>query len=157
ELPGHIPSLAELYRSCGTGFELSLDLKDPAALQPVLASAAAAGATGRLWLCHHDWRLLAAWRVETGDAQLVHSTRRRDMTEGSDRRAAILAGAGLAAINLRAREWTPGAVAAVHHHGLAAFGWDAQSEDALRRAVLLGLDGVYCDHVARMVSCLAEA
>ena len=27
-LPGHIPTLAELYDACGTDFELSLDLKD---------------------------------------------------------------------------------------------------------------------------------
>src|SRR3954464_6653762 len=32
DLPPHIPSLAELYAACGTAFELSLDIKDPAAV-----------------------------------------------------------------------------------------------------------------------------
>ena len=31
QLPAHIPTLAELYEACGTAFELSLDVKDPAA------------------------------------------------------------------------------------------------------------------------------
>src|SRR5438309_8714010 len=31
QLPGHIPTLEDLYESCGTAFELSLDVKDPAA------------------------------------------------------------------------------------------------------------------------------
>src|SRR5436309_9667591 len=38
-LPGHIPTLEELYRECGTDFDLSLDVKDPAATPTVLAVA----------------------------------------------------------------------------------------------------------------------
>src|SRR5215210_4524912 len=29
-LPAHIPTLADLFETCGTDFELSLDVKDPA-------------------------------------------------------------------------------------------------------------------------------
>ena len=36
-LPAHVPTLEDLYAECGTGFELSLDIKDPAAATPVAA------------------------------------------------------------------------------------------------------------------------
>src|SRR5258706_10404339 len=32
QLPAHIPTLDELYAECGTDYELSLDVKDPAAI-----------------------------------------------------------------------------------------------------------------------------
>src|SRR5690348_8064118 len=51
-LPRHIPTLAGLYDECGTGFELSLDVKDAAAGPVALAVARDAGVEERLWLCH---------------------------------------------------------------------------------------------------------
>ena len=46
-LPEHVPSLDELYVTCGTDRPVSLDVKDPAALGAVLAAAdAAAPGTG---------------------------------------------------------------------------------------------------------------
>ena len=42
ELPAHIPTLDELFEACGADYELSLDLKDPAAVGAVMASADAA-------------------------------------------------------------------------------------------------------------------
>ena len=38
-LPSHIPTLADLYAECGTDFELSLDVKDPAAAAATVAVA----------------------------------------------------------------------------------------------------------------------
>src|SRR3954467_4158007 len=75
DLPPHIPTLADLYDACGTDFELSLDVKDPAALAPTIAVARAADrdATRRLWLCHHDWRGLAEWRRDYAHVRLVDS------------------------------------------------------------------------------------
>ncbi|HZX53386.1 MAG TPA: glycerophosphodiester phosphodiesterase family protein, partial [Ilumatobacteraceae bacterium] len=92
DLPSHIPTLADLYDACGTDFELSLDVKDPAALSPTIAVARAADrdATRRLWLCHHDWRVLAEWRRDYADVRLVDSTRLRHMRNGPERRAAQL-------------------------------------------------------------------
>jgi len=51
QLPPEIPTLEELYDECGTGFELSVDIKDPAAAAPAVAVATAAGAVDRLWIC----------------------------------------------------------------------------------------------------------
>ena len=36
ELPAHIPTLTQLYETCGTEFELSIDIKDEAAFEPLL-------------------------------------------------------------------------------------------------------------------------
>ena len=58
QLPAHIPTLDELYRLCGSHFELSLDVKDPNAARPVVDVARAVGASAleRLWLCSGDRR-----------------------------------------------------------------------------------------------------
>jgi glycerophosphoryl diester phosphodiesterase len=36
-LPTHVPTLEDLYAECGTDFELSVDIKDPAAAPAVAA------------------------------------------------------------------------------------------------------------------------
>ena len=43
DLPEHVPTLDQLYETCGTDFELSLDVKDPAAAPQVTDVARAAG------------------------------------------------------------------------------------------------------------------
>ena len=156
-LPDHIPTLADLYAACGTGFELSLDVKDPDAAGPVVASARAAdgGAVTRLWLCHTDWQRLASWRAAFPEARLVDSTRLRKLNEGPERRAAILADAGIDAINMHATDWTPGLTTLFHRFERLAFAWGAQFERVLASLLGMGCDAVYSDHVDRMVSALA--
>src|SRR2546423_5246759 len=61
-LPSHIPTLADLYETCGVDFALSLDVKDPEAVARTVEVADSYGATPRLWLCHPDWPLVATWR-----------------------------------------------------------------------------------------------
>lgn len=152
-LPAHVPTLEDLYAECGTEFELSLDLKDPAAAAVVAAVARAAGgdAPGRLWLCHPDWELLAGWRTDLADVHLVDSTRLRAMRQGPERRAAQLSAAGIDAVNLHYEEWTGGLTTLFHRFGVMGFGWDAQHERILRNLVRMGIDGVFSDHVDRMV------
>lgn len=159
ELPGHIPTLEELYAAVGTGLELSLDVKDPDAFEPTVAVARAAGdgAPERLWLCHHDWRLVATWRPVAPDVRLVDSTRLKRIPEGVEQRAAALADAGIDALNLHHSEWSGGLAALVHRFERHAFGWDAQHERLLQELLDMGLDGVYSDHVDRMVAALAAA
>jgi glycerophosphoryl diester phosphodiesterase len=152
-LPPHVPTLEDLYADCGTDFELSLDLKDPAAAPAVaaVARAAGAGAPERLWICHHDWELLARLRDDLADVRLVDSTKLRAMHHGPERRAAQLSGAGIDAVNMHYAEWTGGLTTLFHRFGRLAFGWDAQHERILRSLVKMGIDGVYSDHVDRMV------
>jgi glycerophosphoryl diester phosphodiesterase len=156
-LPAHIPTLEELYAEVGTEHELSLDIKDPAALEPTLAVARAAGgsAPSRLWLCHHDWQLVATWRDLAPEARLVDSTYLGSIPEGVEQRAASLAAAGIDALNLHHTEWSGGLVALVHRFERFALGWDAQHERLLLGLLDMGIDGVYSDHVDRMVDALA--
>jgi len=159
DLPEHIPALADLYAACGTGFQLSLDVKDPGAVGAVVAAARTAGAdaVGRLWLCHPDWQRLASWRSDFPDAKLVDSTRLRKLHEGPERRAAILADAGIDAINMHATDWTPGLTTLFHRFGRLAFAWDAQFERVLVSLLQMGCDAVYSDYVDRMVSALGPS
>ena len=154
ELPPHMPTLGQLYQACGADFELSVDVKDPAALLPLVEVARAAGAAERLWLCHHDWRPMAAWHRLVPECHLVESTNLAWMREGLAARVSALSAAGLDAVNLHRTQWSEEAVREVHSVGLRAFGWDAQTADDLERLVALGVDGVYSDHVERMVAAL---
>lgn len=152
-LPVHVPSLGDLYAECGTGFELSLDVKDPAAAPAVVAVARAAGggAPGRLWLCHPELDVVAGWRELDDDVVLVDSTRLRAMREGPEKRAARLAECGVDAVNLHHTDWTGGLTTLFHRFERLTLGWDAQHDRILRELLDMGIDGVYSDHVDRMV------
>lgn len=156
ELPPHIPTLGQLYDACGSDFELSVDVKDPAVLTPLVEVARAATAAERLWVCHHDWRPMAAWRRQVPECRLVESTNLAWMKEGLAARVSALAAAGLDAVNLHRTQWSEEAVREVHAVGLKAFGWDAQTSDDLAALVAVGVDGVYSDHVERMVTALRD-
>ena len=161
DLPPHIPTLEDLYAGCGTAFQLSLDLKDPAARVATIAVAEAAGggAPGRLWLCSSDWEILAAWRAEKAvpdETRLVDSTRLRRIKEGPERRAASLASAGVDAVNMHLTDWNPGLTTLFHRFQRLAFGWDAQFDRHLLSLLRMGCDAVYSDHVDRMVAALRQ-
>ena len=155
-LPATVPSLEDLYAECGTAFELSLDIKDAAAAPAVLAVARAAGATERLWLCHHDYAQVAQWRELDADVKLVDSTRLRRIKEGPERRAATLADLGVDAINMHASDWSGGLTTLFHRFERNCFGWDAQQDRVLTALLDMGIDAVYSDHVDRMMTALAE-
>jgi len=168
-LPGWLPTLADFYRRLGTGFELSLDVKTPAglaadaAVAAVIAEARAAGgvsAARRLWICG-PLGALRVWRELDPDIRLVNSTSLREIgdTGGIGQRARALVEAGVDALNLRSREWvapTAAMAGVAHDHGLLAFGWDAQRPSTLRRLLGYGLDGLYSDHVDRLVAATAS-
>lgn len=158
ELPEHIPTLGELYDDVGV-VDLSLDVKDPDAFEEVLRVARAVGddAVRRLWLCHHDWELVASWRQRCPDVRLVDSTAIGTMPSGPERRAAELADAGIDAVNLHHTEWTGGLTTLFHRFGVLCFAWDAQHERTLAEALDKGVDAVYSDHVDRMVDAVLAA
>ena len=151
DLPEHIPTLAELYEQCGTGFALSLDLKDEGCGQTVIdvTRDAAPSMLERVWLCHPDWRQLLPLRDQ--GARLVDSTRLHRIKEGPERRAATLASEGIDAINLHHSDWNGGLVALFHRFERFAFGWDLQHDHELRPGLRMGLDAVYSDWVDRML------
>ena len=156
-LPASVPTLGELYDACGTDLEVSLDVKDPAAAEGVVATAREAGgdAVGRLWLCSPHWEVAASWRPLDPDVRLVDSTRLRRIKEGPERRAARLAEVGVDALNLHWSDWTGGLTTLLHRFDRFALGWDAQHRRQLDELLSLGIDGVFSDHVDRMVDALA--
>ncbi len=159
DLPSHIPTLADLYATVGTGLEISLDVKDPAAFDRTVevVRSVGDGALGRLWLCHHRWEQVAAWRERCADVRLVDSTFLGRMPEGPEQRAAALAAAGVDAVNLHHSEWTGGLTALFHRFEVLCFGWDAQHPRVLDGLLDSGIDAVYSDHVDRMVDSLRRA
>jgi glycerophosphoryl diester phosphodiesterase len=159
DLPPHIPTLEQLYASCGTDVQISLDVKDVDAFDRVIDVARAAGATAleNLWLCHHRWEQVVQWRGRCDAVRLVDSTRIDRIKEGAERRAATLASKGIDAINMHYLDWTGGLTTLFHRFGVLAFGWDAQAPRVLSELIDSGIDGVYSDHVDRMVDAVVAA
>lgn len=155
DLPTHIPSLDEYYDAVGPSFDLSLDLKDPAAFGPTVAAARNAGAEENLWICHHDIDYLETLRPLLA-GRLVDSTRLNRIDEGVERRALRLQAAGIDAINMRHPDWTGGLITLFHRFGRHAFGWDAQHPRELSNLFAGGIDGVFSDHVDRMSATFSE-
>lgn len=153
-LPASMLSLPELYDQCGTGSQLSLDIKDPAAIEAVVTAAVDAGreALAGLWICHPDLALLAGWRARWPELKLVHSTRIARLERGPERHAAELADIGIRAVNFHFRDWTGGHIALYHRFDRLAFAWDLQFERVLAETLDAGIDGVFSDHVDLMVT-----
>ena len=151
-LPEHVPTLADMLGSCPGDFDLSLDVKDPAAIDAVLRAVRGTrpDLETRLWLCHHEWRVVAEWRSIT-TARLVDSTRLARIKEGPERRAALLAEAGIDCINMHHSDWNGGLVTLFHRFDRFALGWDMQQDHVLHDAFRMGLDGVFSDHTDRMM------
>lgn len=157
DLPEHVPTLGQLYETCGVNFELSLDIKDPNAVERVMEVAQAAELAAatpvqrRLWLCDAPIANLTRWRDTYPEVRLVHSTRLAKMDLGPERCAADMAEAGLDAINLNHAEWSTGLTTLFHRFELTVFGWGAQHKRILDALLKMGVDGVFSDHVDRMM------
>jgi glycerophosphoryl diester phosphodiesterase len=150
-----VPRLADIYRELGTDYDFSIDAKHRGVIAPMLAVAAAAGASERLWVCHPDVDVLLSHRAAT-TAKLVHSTRKDRIAPPLERHAADLARTGIDAVNFHHREWTPGLVALYHRFGVRAFAWDAQEARHIRALLQMQVDGIYCDRPDRLVATVAE-
>lgn len=151
ELPESVPSLDELLSRLSPGMQLSIDVKDPAAVQPIVdACDAARFPRHRVWLCHHDVDVVTGWR-RFDDVRLVDSTRIQRITEGVERRCARLAEYGIDALNLPQQEWTGGLTTLAHRFGVLALAWDAQQDHRIESLLRMGVDGIFGDHVDRLV------
>lgn len=153
ELPEHIPSLDELLARCGTGYHLSLDLKDPATATPIVEVVRRhdPAMLPRVWLCEPDLDRAVELRGELDDVRILQTTRLDRIKEGPERRAVHLARHGVDGINLHRTDWNGGLVVLFHRFDLVAFGWDMQHEHELRPSLRMGLDAVYSDWVDVMV------
>ncbi|MFK7916850.1 MAG: glycerophosphodiester phosphodiesterase [Ilumatobacter sp.] len=156
ELPEHIPSLEEFYATCGSDFDFSLDIKDPAAYGPTAEVTRRQGpdVAGRTWLCDPDLDRLVGRRDELSDFRLVHSTRLGRLKVSPELHAAQLAHAGIDVMNMHHTDWNGGLVVLFHRFDVLTFSWDLQFEHALETAVRMGVDAVYSDHTDTMMDVL---
>lgn len=156
-LPSHVPDVAEMLEACPGDYHLSLDVKDPEALEATLDAIRVTrpDMESRTWLCHHDWTLVALWRSRT-QAKLVDSTRLSRIKEGPERRLAQLADAGIDCLNMHHSDWTGGIVALAHRFRRFALGWDMQFDHVIETGLRMGLDGVFSDYPDRMVEAVAR-
>jgi glycerophosphoryl diester phosphodiesterase len=83
--------------------------------------------------------------------KLVASTRIHRIPEGPERLAAALAAGGIDALSLYWSDWTGGLTTLLHRFERYAFGWDAQHERAIATLLRIGADGIYSDHVDRLM------
>jgi glycerophosphoryl diester phosphodiesterase len=154
QLPAHIPTLDELYDACGTDFELAIDVHTAVIAAAVVAVAQRNGAADRVWLVAPEASHLEAFdgahRAVTLRGNVIRSRRRADALAQAHER-------GVEAINARWMWWTGGIVDEVHALGMLAFGYDAQQRSSLHRSMAIGLDGVFSDHVDRMLAAIAAA
>ncbi len=149
DLPAHIPSIDDLVDACGTDYELSLDLKDPAAAVPTVDALRSRDAemVRRVWLCDPDVDRLVELRPLVPGVRLVNSTRLERVKEGPERRAARLAREGIDGVNMHRIDWNGGLVTLFHRFERFAFCWDLQLEHQLRESLRMGVDAVYSDRV----------
>jgi glycerophosphoryl diester phosphodiesterase len=151
DLPDHIPTLLELLEACGSGYSLSLDLKDPdsaASIVDVIEGFDPA-LLERTWLCEASLDRVIELREIFGDTpiRLLQTTRLERIKGTPERRAEYLARHRIDGINLHRTDWNGGLVALFHRFDLHAFGWDMQQEHELRDSLRMGLDAVYSDRV----------
>jgi len=158
ELPNTMITLPELVASVPPTTVFSIDIKDDAAMEPLLTWAKTEAETvrERLYLCHPDWTKLAEWRAIDPVVKLVDSTSLKAMDKGPERRAHDLAEANIDGVNLRRDEWSGGMVSLFHRFDRLCFGWDAQHEHVLAELLTMGIDGVFSDHVDLMMDAVGQ-
>lgn len=148
-----VPTLQRLYEELGTDFEVSVDLKVLAAAGPAMALAGRHGALRRLWLVSADLDALIAIRTENVEVRLMHEARHRDLDAAGvtpDEHLGRLARERIDSVNTTVGHWTPELVARARELGVRAFGSLLQTRRSMERAVELGLDGFYSDHLDLM-------
>lgn len=156
QLPAHMPTLDELYRTCGTDFALAIDVQSAVIAAAVAKVAVSFGVADRLWLVASQAAHLeaidlgAARRAVTIRGNVMQSARRRTVLQHVQQ-------TGVEAVNARWMWWTRSMVNEVHALGMLAFGYDAQRHWSLQRSFRIGLDGVFSDHVDRMLAAREES
>ncbi len=157
ELSPSSTRLDQLYRAMGPDRPLSLDVRDPAAFEPVIAVARAAGdgAEERLWLCHDDLGTLTSWRSRT-TARLINVAERRRLSGGLERRAAELEQRDIDGLRLDHKDWTGGRITLLHRFGRLALGQGPVHDREVAALLDAGSDGIYSASIEHLVGLVTE-
>ncbi len=152
-LPGYVPTIEEVYESCGTSVDVSLDCRSRRAGELAIDAARSASgeAPGRLWLCSFIYSDLAAWRRKSEEVKLVDSTPFHRPRWLLERRIAKAASAGLDAFNAHHSAWSEALVDKAHELGLTALAWDVNDRASLERVRDMGIDGIYSDELSLVI------
>lgn len=153
DLPGHIPTLDDLYEQCGTHFDLAVDVRLPHVGDAVIDVARSHGALGHLWIVAANAGDLSRWRSLSDDVHLAVTLRPVDA-----RRSRLVAAArsGAEAVNMRWMWWTRRRVRRLRAQGVLCFAYDAQHRFAMRRCQQLEVDGVFSDSVPLLRTALGS-
>jgi glycerophosphoryl diester phosphodiesterase len=145
ELADHIPTLADLYDSCGVDYDLAVDIKGEGAGTAISKVAEDHGVAERLWLFTSS----ASRPGEVGNAHAGVTVRGAELREAHRRKPLLrsLRDEGIEVVNARWPFWSRRAVNEVHELGMLAFAWDVQRSIALWRCNRLRIDGIFSDHV----------
>lgn len=144
--PGAV-ALTDLLGTCGTAYDLCLDLPYGGAARVIEVARGHGMDLRRLWLCGRGSAPLA-WRTLDPDVRLVTDTRLVHALPSLPAYRRRLAAGGVDAVNLRRPRWTPARVRRVHAAGLLAFAWDVQSAGQREAVRGLGCDAFFSDSVA---------
>jgi glycerophosphoryl diester phosphodiesterase len=150
-LPKWLPPLAALYESTDVPFDLSVDIKNPAAAEATAAVAVAHNVDSRLWMCGTTAQV-SAWQRLPGQAHLVVSTTLRTGRQVYEHRIDEAAEAGASALNLRASQWSAPYVARCHERGMLAWAWDVQQQSTLASLQSFGCDAIFSDHLTLLAA-----
>ena len=146
-----VPTLSDLYRSCGTDFELSIDVEHAAVALALVDVAEFFGAAERLWLCAEDPLVLDLLRRRTAHVRLICSTGPRRLG-GLRSLVPRLAELDVDVVNLHWLDWTARRFDLVRGSGLLGFGWDAQEDVAIDHLLAIGIDAIYADRPDHLVA-----
>ena len=84
--------------------------------------------------------------------RLVNSTTLEHVKEGPERRVATLSEVGADAFNMHFSEWNEALVSLCHRFQIRSFAWDAQEERQIDWLLSIGIDGIFSDHVEKMMT-----
>ncbi len=156
DLPAHIPTLDEMLSATPSTMPLSLDVKDPAAFEPIVEIFRRHSIHGGrlLYLCHPHLEVLRDWVNLAADVRLVHSTRLARMKDGPERHAATLREVGIDVVNMPYPDWSGGLVALFKRFDVRCFAWDCQHERQIGEVARMGVDAVYSDWPDRLADVL---
>jgi len=154
QLPRSVPTLAELYQQCGTGFPLALDMTDPGAAEAVVDTARRHDALDNLWMTF--WRLdrLARWRERWPSLRLVFPAL---VLRSPEQFVSRLAATGVDAVNVHHRTVSRRLVAAAEAQGVAVLAWGVRRRGSVPAVLRRGAQGVFADDAAALASALAAA
>ena len=152
-LPSTIPSLQSFYSKIRGDYNFSIDIKDAKSVKKVIdTSKEFSFPLKKLWLCHPSVEKIALWRNLDPTIRLVNSTTLKHIKEGPERRIATLSDVSADAFNMHFSEWNEALVSLCHRFQIRSFAWDAQEERQIDWLLSIGIDGIFSDHVKKMIT-----